>query len=67
VRFDATGTSARVKLVSTVGTEVYSATVQTVRGSNELRLDVADLPAGRYLLLVDDGNSISVAPLNVVR
>lgn len=55
---DASGNNVNVRILNTIGTEVYKGAIQLGK-SGEAKLDVAHLPAGVYTLYISNEGSIA--------
>lgn len=58
---------AEIEVYTTNGSRVLFAKYLAVKGSNELPVDVSQLPAGQYFVRISTTNRTEVVPLNIVR
>ncbi len=67
LRFDGDGGHARMSVTALDGREVLVRTIETVDGPNELSLDLATLPNGRYQVIVTGETTAASVPVTVSR
>lgn len=67
-RYDADADGyANIEIYTEGGRSVVASKQLTVKGQNELPIDVSQLPAGQYFMRISTTNRTEVVPLNIVR
>jgi protocatechuate 3,4-dioxygenase beta subunit len=67
VSFESRTDNVQVSLINSVGKMIWTSSLKTVRGSNNLTLDVSGYANGAYFVIIDNGKYSTAHPITIQR
>lgn len=67
ISFTANTATANISVVNILGIEVYTSTIQTADGVNNVDISTANFAAGKYFVRINIGSAFTVIPFTVSR
>gem|GEM_PF-4097039 len=67
VSFESRTENVQISLINSVGKMVWTSPVKTVRGSNNITLDVSGFANGAYFVIIDNGTYSTANPVTIQR
>ncbi|MFH1051088.1 MAG: carboxypeptidase regulatory-like domain-containing protein [bacterium] len=67
ISFESRTDNVQISLINSVGKMVWTAPVKTVRGSNNITLDVNGYASGAYFVIIDNGSYSTAYPVTIRR
>lgn len=67
ISYQGTAGITNIRIINTVGSEMFSVTVNSVNGTNEYRFNSLNLASGPYYIKIENGQHVQMIPLTVVR
>lgn len=67
ITFEATLGNADIRLVDMTGNVVYSTSIATSSGTNQFNLDSKDIPAGAYIIVIQNGTKSIAGGITIIK